>query len=377
MGSDAVAWLATQVSGAPNEGGEARGPVTERTSWYGDDPRGIGYIGWFESSDGEWYVQRMRWTRAGGKWRGHWVWTRCHGRKSNWWDEMWIDKEAFDRAIETGAGHHLPQEILAHIAVRARDWLHVRERFTISIVCREWRRLCFPGMLTYPRIRNEDLPRFVRCIRHSEKGALSTVTRLELCAMMLWRVLHDVGRFLGPTLKCLKWTSSRLDVAVPAPFDFPPLHTATMRLCTLFAQLRQLGLKGCDFNSTRDLLHLIASLPFLKIVELEDVKCRRSSHNTPRRRLTPQVLEIAATNLPVTTWSPTLALSWTWPVSQCGGRPSFPGMRRDEASIAVSIIGCLEIVTGVNTGASAASASRFWLNPAMDPASGLCTSCTP
>ena len=311
-----------------------------RTSTVQASPSGVGYMRAAPTSNNHvvWYVKRMRWTLVNQRWIGVWFWAICD-KSSFWSTETWMDEAALEHAIATGAGGHFPQEILAHIAVCARDEPLVLTG-SICMVCRAWRSRCFPTLVSNLAVHPADLPSFVRFMQEpaalaNMKPHLESLTVRDNVSAIPWLIVHTLGRIFGSTLRKLV-----LNIGTLAIHPSSSARIVLLRSC--FTELRSLELRSGSFDSSTVLLRLLACLPRLESTCLAQVTCERYAPLVVPRRCPGLPMRVSATHMQSTQPLSMLALCWTWPLASRDDLPAYFGLPYTEGQIAASIISCFE-----------------------------------
>ena len=369
MGHGAHPISAAQVAVARAAEEEATDPVTDRPpSRYNEVWRGVGYATGSQESR-RWYVKRMYWTEVDHQWFGHWEWVRYPNRPT-WPREReaqfkqlaWLDGTILDRAIATAAGACLPEEMLVHVARCARETqteesLVFKRGYpfllrSISMVCREWRRSCFPAAVEKLYL-TLDATTFLAFTQFLETLG-STNFRPHVKELLLvfkpaghhfqsanlGQIFANLGRLLGSTLVCLE---IRTQGGISRFWDFQ-----RRALYRAFTTLSSLTLNEVRLFSSTDLLRVLACLTSLKDARLDNVTCCDLQRRVvPRSRMRKHHMEFRLSDRNPFANSPgrepigiaaALPLCWTWSVSQGAENEPLLGIVSTDARTVSSIL---------------------------------------
>ena len=325
-------------------------------------------------------MRRMHWTAVNHQWCGRWKWIRYPDRHTIWVNSF--DETLLDHSIATAAGADLPGEVLMHIVHCARDKQpkpshdlnkdDSRVLGSMSMVCQAWRRICFPALveklsLTLYATTFLEFTQFIRSPGglanfrpHVKELSLKfgpdySQSQLETAELKprpenLGRVFARLGPLLGSTLARLDLNSNWGRQS--ALFWHPP-HLADMTLCRSFTALSDLHLQYIIFNSSTDILRILACLVSLETVGLIHVRSNNlQRHVAPRSRMRKHPLKFHLFdsnaifrptdkgNNPLSI-AAALPFCWTWALSPEVGCAAFVGMNFAEARAASLIFGCL------------------------------------
>lgn len=245
------------------------------------------------------------------------------------------------RIIDSLLWRYLPDEVVDLIL----DWLvvgHQRHRKkynirTLSLVCRQWRQRFRPHLWL-----SLTPPWGIDAAELLLRTQISTSAYRNATTVYLVKIQHltpDIVRQLLTSLPLAKsLTLNYVDWSGQTCAN-PHWGKTSAGSLAGFSHLRRLMLWHCKFNSSFDILCLLAALPGLWQVTLSEVHWTITSAVVPWRRRN-QLSVIETFNTDITSLLP----FWSLPFSNASQEPfidEYPGFGYEEVRILMQIIGCM------------------------------------